>query len=321
MLAGSATTVHSQTQRRQELSVADAHAPLKPIADQSDPLLWEYEWISDDVDQAQFQQPVTPSVESQSSVPLPSAAQQSNAQLFGEAGVPRSTLAPGSSSGIDLVSFETALGSEAVFRATTDTGDLLGDSPAMLDLGVQRRNPVINDPRVRGSRVGSLAASGSYWVPARIDLDTAVSKIDSRIVETVTVIPGPYSVLYGPGFEVIDVELLKAPRYGSEFETHGATSADYRSNGEQWYGRQSFWGGNDIWGFRGGYGHRGGSDYDSGNGTQIPSSYNSREVDLTLGGQMTRHQRRRFHVSTAGPDRCRAGGPGLRHQLAGDGRL
>ena len=36
--------------------------------------------------------------------------------------------------------------------------------------------------------MGQLAASGSYWIPARIDLDTLLSKIDSRIVDDVIVI-------------------------------------------------------------------------------------------------------------------------------------
>ena len=55
---------------------------------------------------------------------------------------------------------------EAVTRSTTDAGSLIGQSPSALGLGVQRRNPIVNDPRIRGSRIGSLPASGSYWVPA-----------------------------------------------------------------------------------------------------------------------------------------------------------
>jgi outer membrane receptor protein involved in Fe transport len=81
--------------------------------------------------------------------------------------------------------------------------------------------------------------------------------------------------------------LKKTPRTDGGFEAYGATSADYRTNGEQWYGRQSFWGGDDVWGFRAGYGHRTGSDYSSGDDLLIPSSYKSREVDLALGAQLT----------------------------------
>lgn len=77
---------------------------------------------------------------------------------------------------------------EAITRVTTDAGNLLGKSPSVLSVETQRRNPIVTDPRVRGSRVGALAASGSYWVPARIDLDTVLRKIDSRDINRVTVI-------------------------------------------------------------------------------------------------------------------------------------
>lgn len=234
-------------------------------------------WLTDRVAPAQFQQPLTSRLDSDLGVPAP-ASVSSAPQLAGVGfgGVQSSTFG---------ASFVT--GPEATLRATTDTGDLLGSSPEIFSTGVQRRNPIVTDPRVRGSRVGSMAASGSYWVPARIDLDTAVSKIDSRIVEEVAVIPGPYSALFGPGFEFVDIQLAKAPRYGEQFETHGATSVDYRHNGEQVYGRQSISGGDNVWGFRAGYGHRTGNDYVSGNGTGIPSSYKSRDFDLALGAQLT----------------------------------
>jgi outer membrane receptor protein involved in Fe transport len=179
---------------------------------------------------------------------------------------------------VDVIS-----GLEAGPRVTTDAGNLLGKSPASLGTGVQRRTPIVTDPRVRGSRVGQLAASGSYWVPARIDLDTMLSKIDSRIVDRMVVVNGPYSALYGPGFNWIDVELLPSPRYEGGFEAHGSTSVDYKVNGQQWYGRQSLWAGNDNWGARFGYGHRTGNDYFTGEATFMPASYKSRDMDLAVG--------------------------------------
>ncbi len=125
-------------------------------------------------------------------------------------------------------------------------------------------------------------------MPARIDLDTVLSKIDSRVIDKVTVIKGPYSALYGPGFEFFDVELLNAPRYdGQQMVSHGSTSFDFKGNGENWFGRQAFWGGNEDWGYRIGYNHRTGNDYESGNGTQIPSSFNSREWDVAVGANLS----------------------------------
>lgn len=116
-----------------------------------------------------------------------------------------------------------------------------------------------SDPRIRGSRVGQLAANGSYWAPARIDLDTILSKIDSRIIQDMVVVKGPYSVRYGPGLDFIDVELLRSPRYDGPTQVHGGTSFDYQANGEQWYGRQTLMAGGSNWGVRAGYGHRTGN--------------------------------------------------------------
>lgn len=144
----------------------------------------------------------------------------------------------------------------------------------------------MTDPRVRGSRVGQLAASGSYWLPARIDLDTPLSKLDSRIIDDIRVIGGPYSVLDGPGLRFLDIELSRSPRF-EQTETHGSTSFDFKTNGQQWYGRQSLWGGASDWGFRFGYGQRVGSDYVTGAGTEMPSGYQSRDMDLALGKDLS----------------------------------
>jgi outer membrane receptor protein involved in Fe transport len=173
-------------------------------------------------------------------------------------------------------------GRESKGRVTSDAGSLLRKSASAFGVGTQRRTPIVVDPRIRGSRVGRIGMSGSYWVPARIDMDTALSKIDSRIVDNLIVIKGPYSGLYGPDFRFIDVELTKSPRF-EESMTAGATSVDYQSNGERWFGRQSVSVGDQGWGLRIGYGHRTGSDYESGNGEAVAASFNSREFDAALG--------------------------------------
>jgi outer membrane receptor protein involved in Fe transport len=181
----------------------------------------------------------------------------------------------------------TITGTEASQRVTTDAGDLLGRSNSALGVVAQRRTPMVNDPRVRGNRVGSLLASGSYWVPARIDLDTVLSKIDSRAVQDIVVVGGPYSATLGPGFQFVDVELLGSPRFEDGLEWHGTTIVDYKTNGEQVHGGQRVWGGGADWGVRAGYHHRTGNDYVAGNGKAFAASYNSRALDLALGADLT----------------------------------
>ena len=62
-----------------------------------------------------------------------------------------------------------------------------------------------------------------------MDLDTMLSKIDARLIENVVIIKGPYSVLYGPGFDFVDLQLLRSPRYETGPEGQGAPVLTTRS--------------------------------------------------------------------------------------------
>ena len=181
---------------------------------------------------------------------------------------------------------------EALGRRTADVGDLLRRSKAAHGVSIQNRTPIVSDTRVRGQRVGQVLASGSYWAPARMDLDTMMSKIDSRLIEDVILIKGPYASRYGPGFRFVDLEFLQSPRFEYGYEGHGSTSGTYNTNGEQFYGRQSFWGGNEDYGFHISYGHRTGNDYETGqDGFFIPSSYKSRDLFVAFGFDLSDHQK------------------------------
>ncbi len=232
---------------------------------------------------AQPQQPILTRPSFTTSIEMPSAARERTLDLFGatsfvQSEMGRDLFARSRAPSTDIIS-----GVEAKARATTDVGSLLGKSPTSLGTAVQKRTPIVSDPRVRGSRIGQLAASGSHWVPARIDLDTPVNKIDSRLINNVSVIGGPYSVLYGPGLDFVDIELIQSPRFQNGFEGHGTTGFDFSANGDQWSGLQRLWGGGSDWGFAASYGHRTGNDYRAGSGVDIASSYNSRDVFVTLG--------------------------------------
>lgn len=191
-------------------------------------------------------------------------------------------------------SSDVVLGLQSEVLASTDAGSLLGKSNAVLGVAVERRTPIVTDTLVRGRRVGQQAASGSFWFPARQDLDTMLSKIDSRIISDIIVTKGPYSALYGPGLAFYDVNLLPAPRYAGGYESHASTSFDVNSNGGQLYGRQNIWGGSSNWGYRVGYGHRTGSDYRTGAGFELPSSYQSRDWDVALGRDLPDDQHLEF---------------------------
>ena len=239
----------------------------------------------DGIDQAQYLAPLRLELEARSALGQSRTAALGSLQI--RAAIQRGRESPFSTSrsyGLPAIGFSTK--GQAVFRGANDVGDLLR-APSVTSSGVQQRNPVINDPRVRGSRVGSSSASGSYWIPARIDLDTMVSKIDSRVIELVTVVPGPFTAVQGPGPNFVNVDLVASPRYAGTTQTVGGNSLDYRSNGEQWHARQEFSAGAEFWGFTAGYSHRTGSDYSAANGARIPSRYQSREFNVSAGTDLT----------------------------------
>jgi len=190
----------------------------------------------------------------------------------------RSNLTPTTFPNKDVIS-----GRESLSLSTTDLGSLLRKSSSALSTGVQAKTPIISDPRIRGSRVGALAASGSHWVPARADLDTMLSKFDSRQVQSVEVVPGPYSSLYGPGFAFTDVQLLGSPRYANGPQYHGSSDLEYKVNGNQFFGQQTLLTGSKDWGARFNYAVRDGEDYRAGGRLAVPSSYHSQEMILALG--------------------------------------
>ncbi|MCG8652692.1 MAG: hypothetical protein MI861_22830, partial [Pirellulales bacterium] len=222
------------------------------------------------------------------SPPPVSAATGLTSQLFSDPRLQRSVLRQ-AKTGVNSLSADLVRGEEAAPLVTTDVGSLLGKSRGALSVQTQKRTPVVNDPRIRSSRIGSLAASGSYWVPAREDLDTALSKIDSRLISDVVVVPGPYSSVYGPGFSFVDFELLQSPRFSDGFSLRADTSVNHQSNGNQWLGQQSLVAGGETWGIRGNYTHRLGSDYRAGDGSPVAASYESREFTVALGRDFRNH--------------------------------
>ena len=239
----------------------------------------------DTFQRARFVQPqssLTPSIDVAPQVRSPLGAQSVSTSLFGDGTIAASFLGQPTTPQGGVTG--TA---EANVRSSTDVGNLLGKSPFVLSIGAQRRNPIVTDPRIRGSRVGQLAASGSHWVPARIDLDTAVNKINSHAVDRVAAINGPYTTRLGPGFQFLDIQLQRAPRYADGPETHASLGIDYKHNGNQVYGREAAWGGNDRWGWKANLGQSGGGSYSSGNGSRIPAGFNSRDYNVALGYDLT----------------------------------
>jgi hypothetical protein len=173
----------------------------------------------------------------------PRAATQLVEDVFASEDTRRSLIADYRQRNVPFLGTELVFGSEGRFRITTDSGDLLGKSLFAPSVKVQNRSPAVAEPRIRSHRNGRLLASGSHWAPARDDLDTALSKIDSQTIRDVVVIKGPYTTLLGPGFCFVDFEFAETPRTGGGYQWGGSNALEYETNGQQFFGRQTVLGG------------------------------------------------------------------------------
>ena len=207
------------------------------------------------------------------------------------------TATPSASVAAPSIQNDTIGGGQAQTRTGGDAGTLIASSPSVTGVGLQRRNPIITDARIRGFHIGQLPTflDGGYFFPARQDIDTIASKIDPSNIDNITIVKGPYDVRHGPGFAFIIVDTLETPRYKDGFEIHGSTQMNYKSNGSQIQGRQAIWGGDKDYGFRLGYDIKSGNDYETGAGFKEPSSYRSQNIDFAVGFQLSCDSHIEFH--------------------------
>jgi outer membrane receptor protein involved in Fe transport len=196
---------------------------------------------------------------------------------------------PGQSSTLGAPSAQGAPGTQAPIIDSTDVGSFLRKSESFTGIETQRRSPIANETRIRGFHLGEIVtqADGAYWFPARQDLDTFLSKIDSGSIRNVVVLKGPYSAHYGPGFAFIDTTTLGAPFSPSGFDWHGRTLFSYNFNGQQLYGRQDVGLGDPKWAVLASYGQRIGNEYETGDDVRMPSRYNVRDVEAVIGYKPT----------------------------------
>jgi len=159
-------------------------------------------------------------------------------------------------------------------ESVSTTGQMIQEFPSVTN----RRLSGINvDSRVRGYNSAQINASANGMTQRKTlqDLDSLFSQIDPGVVRDMTVIDGPYSSLYGPGFAFLMGELDAPPRYKDGSEAHFSSFLNYGSNGQTLSTRENVLAGAEDWGMCVSYGLRTGNDYRSGGsqGFLVPSSY------------------------------------------------
>ena len=161
--------------------------------------------------------------------------------------------------------------------STAEVGETLTTAPTTQAVKARRRSPIGFDPRIRGFYTGQIYAThdGAYQFPVRSDLDGVFSKIDQSLIGNVQVYSGPYTVRYGSGFAFLNVDTIPTPRYECGWENHLRTGSNLRTNGGQTYSTTTVYGGGEGAGYFVNLGHRQGSDYQAGNNSLIPASYDA----------------------------------------------
>jgi iron complex outermembrane receptor protein len=173
-------------------------------------------------------------------------------------------------------------------------GELLTQSPSVSAVHLSALNL---DPRVRGYHAGQINASanGMTQLKTRVDLDSLFSQIDPGVVDRITIVDGPYSSLYGPGFAFLDAELLPTPQF-TRPETHFSTSFCYGTNSQSLYTRENILSGASNWGLTLSYGLRAANDYTPGGGLpNVPSSYQKWDGLMALSYKLDQVSRVEFN--------------------------
>lgn len=180
----------------------------------------------------------------------------------------------GPSHGTNLTSPSSQLDAAASRGAEpTTTGELLSQLPSV---EVRRTSGINLDPRVRGYHSSQLNASanGITQLKTRVDIDSLFSQIDPGVVDNVTVIDGPYTSRWGPGFAFLVADLIAPPRFPGYAETHLSTNFVYGNNGQSIYSRDNVISGGKDWGVVFSYGLRNSNDYlPGGSEPLVPSAY------------------------------------------------
>ena len=174
----------------------------------------------------------------------------------------------------------------------TSTGGLLSNAPGVV---VRSTSALNQDVRIRGYSGSQLVgvADGMNQMKTRLDIDSLFSQIDPNLVDTVTLIPGPYSVEHGPGFSFFDAKLI-APQRANELTLGSQSHFGFTTNGEQLVWRETASLASEHSGAIFSVGQRSGNDYRPGKQSRdfkVPASYHVQDVFLALSNDVSENSR------------------------------
>lgn len=158
-----------------------------------------------------------------------------------------------------------------------DSGELLRSVDGV---DAVRRGPVGLDPVVRGLReteVGTYLDGTRIFPAGPARMDSPLSHLDPAMIENIEVVKGPYALNWGAGnMSAIRVQTKPLTNLDSPFG--GKLMSGYDSNFNTLEEAASLYGQSGKVGYQISGAWRSGDDYTSGNGSDIPGDYLSREI-------------------------------------------
>lgn len=173
-----------------------------------------------------------------------------------------------------------------------DVGDLFNDIPgfSVIKKGGYAMDPVFRSFKYEQINViydGGLQTT--HACPARMDPTT--THINPEEIEKIEVIRGPFSMRYGPSMGAIVNVVTQTFDYQKEPGIGGNIEAGFESNGGSKVSKISLHGANRNFDFLLNGGLKEFGNYKSGDGTEIPSSFNNYDYSVKLGYNIKNNQR------------------------------
>ena len=176
-----------------------------------------------------------------------------------------------------------------------DSGELMRN---VAGVDAVRRGPVGLDPVVRGLReteVGTYLDGTRIFPGGPARMDSPLSHLDPSAIETIEVVKGPYALNWGAGnMSAVRVETKPLNSLRNPFEA--VLNSGYDSNLNAVEQAVSLQGGKGKFGYWLHGAWREGDDYESGNGSDIPADFLSRELRGKLGYDISNNSQVNFSM-------------------------
>ncbi len=171
-----------------------------------------------------------------------------------------------------------------------DSGELLR---SVNGVDAVRRGPVGLDPVVRGLReteVGTYLDGTRIFPAGPARMDSPLSHLDPTMIENIEVVKGPYALSWGAG-NMSAIRVQTQPLNELNKSIGGKAVSGYDSNFNTFEEALSLFGKSGKVGYQISGAWRSGNDYTSGDGSNIPGDYLSREIRGKVSYEVTSNSR------------------------------